>query len=94
MGSESFEANSAVILSQNISDYIPSVKSEFGSPQTVKQSSVFVFQGYFQIPQLLGLNSLRVIRGDNYCAIRAALFQVLAKKIPFLSNIGRIQEVC
>ncbi|XP_028399893.1 uncharacterized protein LOC114523227 isoform X2 [Dendronephthya gigantea] len=55
--------------------------------------AIAIREGYFQIPQLLGLNNLRVIRGDNYCAIRAALFQALAKKIPILSKLGRIQEL-
>ncbi|CAB4023793.1 Hypothetical predicted protein, partial [Paramuricea clavata] len=60
-------------------------KSETATAQAVRE-------GYFQIPHQLGLNKLRVIRGDNYCAIRATLFQVLAKKIPILSQLGKIEE--
>ncbi|XP_070565667.1 uncharacterized protein [Ptychodera flava] len=33
--------------------------------------------GYAEIPSLLNCNNLRSIRGDNYCAIRAALYQSL-----------------
>ena len=54
---------------------------------------MFFFQGYFEIPSLLGLNNLRVIRGDNYCAIRATLFQVLAQRIPILSQLKNIETV-
>ena len=54
---------------------------------------MFFFQGYYEIPSLLGLNNLRVIRGDNYCAIRATLFQVLAQRIPILSQLKNIETV-
>lgn len=36
------------------------------------------FQGYSAIPAELNFKYLRQIRGDNYCGIRAALYQVLA----------------
>lgn len=38
-----------------------------------------VIQGYSEIPSLLGLQHLRRIRGDNYCGVRAAIFQILAQ---------------
>lgn len=36
-------------------------------------------QGYSEIPVLLGLQHLRQVRGDNYCGVRAAIFQTLAQ---------------
>ncbi|KAB7503965.1 Ubiquitin thioesterase otulin [Armadillidium nasatum] len=38
--------------------------------------------GYAAIPNELNLCNLRRIRGDNYCGIRAVLFQVLVSGIP------------
>ncbi|KAL8614296.1 hypothetical protein ACOMHN_007634 [Nucella lapillus] len=34
-------------------------------------------QGYLHIPELFQCQQLRQVRGDNYCALRGALFQVL-----------------
>jgi hypothetical protein len=50
-------------------------------------------QGYYRIIDELGLTNLRVIRGDNYCAIRATLFQVLVQNIPILDRLKNIEEV-
>lgn len=45
-----------------------------------KQESIsFLMQGYSKIPVLLGLQHLRRVRGDNYCGVRAAIFQTLAQ---------------
>ena len=44
------------------------------------------FQGYSEIPGLLGLNAIRVVRGDNYCAVRATMFQALARGLPLPSG--------
>jgi hypothetical protein len=52
-------------------DYID-VKKQFFSLS-------FVIQGYSEIPSLLGLQHIRQIRGDNYCGVRAAIFQTLAQ---------------
>ncbi|XP_046860523.1 ubiquitin thioesterase otulin-like isoform X2 [Xenia sp. Carnegie-2017] len=49
-------------------------------------TAVAVRNGYCEIPHMLGLNKILLIRGDNYCAIRATLFQVLAKNISFMSR--------
>jgi len=38
-----------------------------------------ILQGYSKIPMLLGLQHLRRVRGDNYCGVRAAIFQTLAQ---------------
>lgn len=38
-----------------------------------------ILQGYSKIPTLLGLQHLRRVRGDNYCGVRAAIFQTLAQ---------------
>ena len=37
----------------------------------------FCFQGYFSVTDLFQCKQLRQIRGDNYCALRSTLFQVL-----------------
>uniref|UniRef100_A0A2C9KDR0 Uncharacterized protein n=1 Tax=Biomphalaria glabrata TaxID=6526 RepID=A0A2C9KDR0_BIOGL len=37
-----------------------------------------VKEGYSKIPRLLSCHRMCVIRGDNYCALRSVLFQVLA----------------
>ncbi len=37
----------------------------------------WLFQGYESIPSALGKSHLRRIRGDNYCAIRATIYQCL-----------------
>ena len=42
-------------------------------------------QGYGSISSLTGCHHLRQIRGDNYCAIRAVLFQALAGRLPILN---------
>ena len=52
---------------------------------SVHSSSVCILQGYGRISSLTGCHHLRQIRGDNYCAIRAVLFQVLAGKLPVLN---------
>ncbi|XP_076045085.1 uncharacterized protein LOC143027610 isoform X2 [Oratosquilla oratoria] len=43
-------------------------------------------QGYSAIPLELNLHHLRQIRGDNYCAVRAALYQVLRRGLPLPSG--------
>ncbi|GLG97343.1 Uncharacterized protein GBIM_04119 [Gryllus bimaculatus] len=45
-----------------------------------------ILKGYAEIPSLLGVQYLRSIRGDNYCGVRAALFQVLSKGLPLPSG--------
>ena len=55
------------------------------SRYSVYSSSVCILQGYGRISSLTGCHHLRQIRGDNYCAIRAVLFQVLAGKLPVLN---------
>lgn len=42
-------------------------------------------KGYGSISSLTGCHHLRQIRGDNYCAIRAVLFQALAGRLPILN---------
>lgn len=59
----------------------------------------FFFQGYISISSRTGCNHLRQIRGDNYCAIRAVLFQALAGRIPILNLFAceektKLEKVC
>ncbi|XP_043234321.1 uncharacterized protein LOC122387834 isoform X2 [Amphibalanus amphitrite] len=39
-------------------------------------------QGYEEMASRYGLTHLQRVRGDNYCAVRAALYQLLAKGLP------------
>ncbi|PVD33777.1 hypothetical protein C0Q70_05037 [Pomacea canaliculata] len=45
-------------------------KGQTKNTETIKQ-------GYLAIPELFGCQNLRRIRGDNYCALRSTLYQVL-----------------
>ena len=47
------------------------------------------FQGYNEIRNLSGCEYLRRIRGDNYCALRAALFQALSEGVDILTRWQR-----
>uniref|UniRef100_T1J9E1 OTU domain-containing protein n=1 Tax=Strigamia maritima TaxID=126957 RepID=T1J9E1_STRMM len=51
-------------------------------------------KGYAHIPSTLNCLHLRRIRGDNYCAIRAALFQVLQLGLPFVDSFDGCTSVC
>ncbi|KAJ9583914.1 hypothetical protein L9F63_021746, partial [Diploptera punctata] len=50
-----------------------------------------ILQGYSEIPSLLGLQNLRRIRGDNYCGVRAAIFQTLSQGLPVPSGAETFQ---
>jgi len=41
------------------------------------QRATVMRQGYAATPSAVGAAALRVVRGDNYCAVRAAVFQAL-----------------
>lgn len=45
-----------------------------------------LLQGYSAIPVELGFTHLRKVRGDNYCGVRAALYQVLSLGLPLPSG--------
>lgn len=45
-----------------------------------------MIKGYSEIPGLLGLNAIRVVRGDNYCAVRGTIFQALVRGLPLPSG--------
>ncbi|XP_034251657.1 uncharacterized protein LOC117651607 isoform X2 [Thrips palmi] len=45
-----------------------------------------IIKGYSEIPGLLGLNAIRVVRGDNYCAVRGTIFQALVRGLPLPSG--------
>ncbi|XP_078366282.1 uncharacterized protein LOC144650473 isoform X2 [Oculina patagonica] len=51
-------------------------------------TSLAMKKGYDSISALTGCGHLRQIRGDNYCAIRAVLFQALAGRLPILRLFG------
>lgn len=53
----------------------------------------FFLQGYHQVCQLLGMSQMRRVRSDNYCAIRAVLFQSLVNNMPILQHSGSLQQV-
>ncbi|XP_074660924.1 uncharacterized protein LOC141913318 isoform X2 [Tubulanus polymorphus] len=50
-------------------------------------------QGFHAILEHSNCRSIRHINKDNYCAIRAALFQVLRNKFPIAGNLGPIDGV-
>ncbi|KAK3913938.1 Ubiquitin thioesterase otulin [Frankliniella fusca] len=45
-----------------------------------------IVMGYSEIPGILGLNTIRVVRGDNYCAVRGTIFQALVRGLPLPSG--------
>lgn len=52
------------------------------------EKAVKMLKGYQAIPAISEKNHLRRIRGDNYCAIRASLFQALATRLPILEKLS------
>ena len=52
---------------------------------TLSRTLDFLLQGYGFISSRTGCQHLRQIRGDNYCAIRAVLFQALAGRLPIMN---------
>ncbi|PSN47887.1 hypothetical protein C0J52_01251 [Blattella germanica] len=50
-----------------------------------------ILQGYSEIPSLLKLENIRQIRGDNYCGIRAAIFQTLSQGLPVPNGADTFQ---
>ncbi len=57
------------------------------------QLHVFFFiQAYRAIKTDFGYTRIRVIRGDNYCALRSTIYQIMLNKLPVAQSIGNIQE--
>jgi ubiquitin thioesterase otulin len=52
------------------------------------EKAVKMLKGYQAIPANSKKTHLRRIRGDNYCAIRASLFQALATRLPILEKLS------
>ncbi|XP_013399362.1 uncharacterized protein LOC106165622 [Lingula anatina] len=50
-------------------------------------------KGYHAIVEQLGFKHMRCVRGDNYCAIRAALYQAIIHKVPILEHIGKLKSL-
>ena len=52
-------------------------------------------QGYAAISSFVNCHHLRQIRGDNYCSIRAVLFQALVGGLPILNKfeIGKKRKI-
>jgi len=61
-------------------------------PAVTLKAYIFFSQGYDSISTLTGCQHLLQIRGDNYCAIRAVLFQALAGRLPTLNVFTRAEE--
>ena len=55
---------------------------------------VFCLQGYYNLEDKTGRSHLRRIRGDNFCAPRAVVFQSLCGGIPVCSRWGSYTEIC
>ena len=50
-------------------------------------------QGYAEIRRLRGWSHLRPMRGDNYCAVRATVFQLLTKGLDMQQQLGNRDDV-
>ncbi|XP_065072302.1 uncharacterized protein LOC135696738 isoform X2 [Rhopilema esculentum] len=58
--------------------------------ETVKADKIR--RGYARVQDETGLECIRVIRGDNYCALRAVLFQSLSSGIDILANFRHLES--
>nr|XP_002128617.1 uncharacterized protein LOC100177299 isoform X2 [Ciona intestinalis] len=45
-----------------------------------------VRKGYSKIISSVGCSYMRQVRGDNYCALRAAVFQILTQRLPVITT--------
>ncbi|XP_078485394.1 uncharacterized protein LOC100177299 [Ciona intestinalis] len=45
-----------------------------------------VRKGYSKIISSVGCSYMRQVRGDNYCALRAAVFQILTQRLPVIAS--------
>ncbi|XP_071438684.1 uncharacterized protein [Hetaerina americana] len=52
-----------------------------------------ILKGYAEIPSILGLGHIRRVRGDNYCAVRATIFQTLSQSIAVPSGMETYQKL-
>ena len=52
-----------------------------------------MFQGYAAIQRLYGFSQLRPMRGDNYCAVRATVYQLLVNRLNLEKHIGSKDKV-
>lgn len=50
-------------------------------------------KGFMEIKRILGVDFLHVIHNDNYCVIRATLFQVLSQGLPVLYHHGSVKLI-
>ena len=50
--------------------------------------SCSLFQAYREVPKFCQYCHLRQIRGDNYCAIRGAVFQCLINNLPPFNSLS------
>ncbi|XP_066995489.2 uncharacterized protein [Anabrus simplex] len=53
-----------------------------------------ILKGYAEIPSKLGVKYLRKIRGDNYCGVRATIFQALAQGLPIPNGAHTFKCLC
>ncbi|XP_023705471.1 uncharacterized protein LOC111863405 isoform X3 [Cryptotermes secundus] len=81
-GSENLQSLSAFVAPAALENIGPRVVvSQYAAQewQGNTKKAITILQGYSKIPSLFGLQHLRRIRGDNYCGVRAAIFQTLAQ---------------
>ncbi|XP_046405805.1 uncharacterized protein LOC124170851 isoform X2 [Ischnura elegans] len=52
-----------------------------------------ILKGYAEIPSILDVGYIRRIRGDNYCAVRATIFQTLSQSIAVPSGQEAYQKL-
>ncbi|XP_064634305.1 uncharacterized protein LOC135492082 isoform X2 [Lineus longissimus] len=52
-----------------------------------------IIKGYHVIPDKINCQHLRKIRGDNYCAIRASLFQIFVNNVGLFNHVGSLNNL-
>uniref|UniRef100_H2YYF2 Uncharacterized protein n=1 Tax=Ciona savignyi TaxID=51511 RepID=H2YYF2_CIOSA len=52
-----------------------------------------VRKGYAKIITAIGCSYMRQVRGDNYCALRATVFQILTQSLPILQSVDELTRL-
>ena len=68
----------------------PNCLQRLSADDTSRQrvNSYSLFQAYREVPKFCQYCQLRQIRGDNYCAIRGAVFQCLINNLPPFNSLS------
>ncbi|ESO97479.1 hypothetical protein LOTGIDRAFT_115152 [Lottia gigantea] len=77
-----------IIEKMNIGDAVDLIQYSESEWKGDTQKAVVIKQAYKELPSITNCNNIRAIRGDNYCAIRGCVYQMLtcgsmdASKLP------------